>query len=105
MSGCGVTRSFKNHEEESEDPMTGAARSTKNPRVYDACGTGDPWDMQALPMSEIDCVQLLKMLEAGGYTRVLEDRLRRWLLTRCWPSRDQLVPRISRRRSSGPRPE
>jgi predicted TPR repeat methyltransferase len=95
MSGCGVTRSFKNHKEEGgENPMTERELVDQKIRTFmdSLWERGDPWDFESSAYERDRCVHLLKMLAGKRYTRVLEIGCGAGYLTRLLaPHADQLV--------------
>ena len=95
MSGCGVTRSFKNHKEErGENPMTERELVDQKIRTFmdNLWEQGDPWDFESSAYERDRCVQLLKMLEGTRYARVLEIGCGAGYLTRLLaPHADQIV--------------
>jgi predicted TPR repeat methyltransferase len=95
MSGCGVTRSFKNHKEEGgENPMTERELVDQKIRTFmdSLWERGDPWDFESSAYERDRCVHLLKMLAGQRYTRVLEIGCGAGYLTRLLaPHADQLV--------------
>jgi SAM-dependent methyltransferase len=95
MSGCGVTRSFKNHKEEGgENPMTERELVDQKIRTFmdNLWVRGDPWDFESSAYERDRCVQLLKMLEGRSYARVLEIGCGAGYLTRLLaPHADQIV--------------
>jgi predicted TPR repeat methyltransferase len=95
MSGCGVTRSFKNHKEEGgENPMTERELVDQKIRTFmdNLWERGDPWDFESSAYERDRCVQLLKMLAGRRYARVLEIGCGAGYLTRLLaPHADQLV--------------
>jgi predicted TPR repeat methyltransferase len=95
MSGCGVTRSFKNHKEEGgENPMTERELVDQKIRTFmdNLWERGDPWDFESSAYERDRCVQLLKMLEGRSYARVLEIGCGAGYLTRLLvPHADQIV--------------
>jgi predicted TPR repeat methyltransferase len=95
MSGCGVTRSFKNHKEEGgENHMTERELVDQKIRTFmdSLWERGDPWDFESSAYERDRCVHLLKMLAGQRYTRVLEIGCGAGYLTRLLaPHADQLV--------------
>jgi predicted TPR repeat methyltransferase len=95
MSGCGVTRSFKNHKEEGgENPMTERELVDQKIRTFmdNLWERGDPWDFESSAYERDRCVQLLKMLEGRSYARVLEIGCGAGYLTRLLvPHANQIV--------------